>query len=59
VATAGVFLSKTLARYEWGSSQFRQAGAASVRILGWGLGLLVVASLIEAYAAPALIRALF
>ncbi len=59
VATAGVFLSKTVARYEWGSPQFRQAGGASVRILGAGLGLLALASLVEAWAAPALIRILF
>jgi len=55
VATAGVFLSKTVARYEWGSAQFRQAATASARILLGGVALLVVASLVEAFVAPALV----
>ena len=59
VATAGVFLSKTVARYPWGSPQFRQAGGASVRILAGGLALLALASVIEGTVAPALVGGWF
>jgi uncharacterized membrane protein SpoIIM required for sporulation len=59
VATAGVFLSKTVARYEWGEPRFKQAAGASARLLGLGLALLAGASLVEAFVTPALVALLF
>ncbi len=59
VALSGVFLSKTVVRYEFGSAKFKQAASASLRILIFALALVAVASGIEAFVAPALIGVLF
>ena len=59
VAISGVFLSKTVVRYEFGSPRFKQAAFASLRILAFALLLLTAASLIEALVAPRLIAGLF
>jgi hypothetical protein len=59
VAIAGVFLSKNMAIYKWGSSHFSR-GLRDVAGIGLvGLAVLVVASAVEALVAPALIRAMF
>jgi len=59
VAMAGVFLSKSMQKYEIGSAEFTQVGWSVLRIAGLSLLLLVVACVVEGYLAPALIRALF
>jgi uncharacterized membrane protein SpoIIM required for sporulation len=59
IATSGVFLSKALVRYELGTERFRQSSLASMRILGLAVAILALASLIEVFAAPALIAGLF
>lgn len=59
IAMAGVFLSKAVQKYGLASAAFRQVLGAAARIALLALGLLVVASVIEALVAPALVRALF
>jgi len=59
VAMAGVFLSKGLQKYEIGSPRFNQVGLAVLRIVLLSVLFLGVASVVEAWVAPALIRRLF
>jgi hypothetical protein len=59
VAMAGVFLSKGLQKYEIGSPRFNQVGMAVLRIVILAVAFLGVASVVEAWVAPALIHLLF
>lgn len=59
IAMAGVFLSKSLQKYELGSKQFNQVAMAVARIGALALAVLVAASVVEALVAPALIDFFF
>ncbi len=59
IAMAGVFLSKSLQKYEIGSATFNQVAMAVARIAALALIVLVIASVVEALVAPALITLLF
>ncbi len=59
IAMAGVFLSKSLQKYELGSKPFNQVAMAVARIGALALAVLVTASVVEAMVAPALIDLFF
>ncbi len=59
VAMAGVFTSRGVARHKIGSDAFMQVAQAILQIFLFALGLLAVASVVEALGAPALVSAIF
>lgn len=59
IAMAGVFLSKSLQKYELASMQSNQVAMAVARIGALALTVLVAASVVEAVVAPALIKFFF
>ena len=59
VAMAGVFLSKSLQKYEVGSARFNQVAVAAGKLVVLASGMVALGGVVEAVVAPALIGLLF